>query len=140
MALQFHPAIGTVVICDYNGFVKPEMVKRRPAIVISPQFKHRGNLCSVVPLSTSEPDIIMPYHYKLDWANKLLLPPYDSPFHWVKGDMFATVSFSRLTLPHTKDRTGKRIYITRTVSESDLKKIRECVLHSIDLSYLTVHL
>lgn len=140
MPLHYHPAIGTVVICDYKGFVPPEMVKRRPAIVVSPNFKYRDDLCSVVPLSTTEPDVIMPYHCKLEWSNPLP-PPYNSPFHWVKADMFATVSFSRLSLPHNgKDRYGKRQYITRTVSAADLKIIRQCILNAIDLSYLTTHL
>ena len=36
--IPYHPEIGTVVICDFNGYIPPEMVKRRPAIVISPKI------------------------------------------------------------------------------------------------------
>ena len=67
MPLQYHPKTGTIVICDYNsGFVPPEMVKRRPAIVVFPQFKKRSGLCTIVPFSTTPPTPVMPYHYKLN--------------------------------------------------------------------------
>lgn len=33
MAIQIHPESGTIVICDFKGFVPPEMVKRRPAML-----------------------------------------------------------------------------------------------------------
>ncbi len=38
--LNFQPKPGSVVYCDYEGFIEPEMVKKRPVIVIS---KHRHN-------------------------------------------------------------------------------------------------
>jgi mRNA interferase MazF len=140
MGLQYQPEIGTIVICDFQGFIEPEMVKRRPVVIVSPRFKHRDRLCTVVPLSTTEPDIIMPYHYKLK-LDKPLPPPYNSPFHWVKGDMFATVSFDRLNLPRSHKRVeGKRQYIIRVIDDIDLRCIRECMLHAIDLSCLTKHL
>jgi uncharacterized protein YifN (PemK superfamily) len=56
MPLTYHPETGTILICDYNlggGFIEPEMVKRRPVVVISPRFRHRDWLCTVVPLSTT---------------------------------------------------------------------------------------
>jgi len=38
LALQFSPAPGAIVICDYStGFRPPEMVKVRPVVVISPR-------------------------------------------------------------------------------------------------------
>ena len=53
MAIAFHPGQGVVVICDYNqGFVAPEMVKRRPAVILCPKIGIRGGLCTVVALST----------------------------------------------------------------------------------------
>ena len=139
MALQYHPDLGTIVICDFSG-IRPEMVKRRPAIIISPRFRTRNGLCTVVPLSTTEPSLIMPYHYRLTVAPSLPAP-YDSPFHWVKCDMLATVSFRRLNLPFNgRDATGKRQYDTRVIGTDDLNQIRKCILHAIDLSFLTAHL
>lgn len=137
MAIHIHPDIGTIVICDFTSFVSPEMTKRRPAIVISPRFRDRGELCTIVPLSTTEPAVVMPYHYKLV-IDPVLPPPYDSAFHWVKADMLYTVSFARLYLPfEKKDGGGKRIYDIRIVQNDELIKIQQCVLRGIGLSVLT---
>ncbi len=140
MALQFHPEQGTIVICDFRGFIAPEMVKRRPVVVVSPRLRSRANLCTIVPLSTSEPTKVAAYHFKLH-VSPPLPAPYDSSFHWVKADMIYTVSFDRLTLPFkAKDASGKRIYDIRVIDKADLTKIQECVLHGIGLSTLTAFL
>ncbi|MDY6930077.1 MAG: type II toxin-antitoxin system PemK/MazF family toxin [Pseudomonadota bacterium] len=65
MPLQIHPEQGTIVICDFKGFVPPEMVKRRPAVVISPRLRRRQRLCTIIPLSTTPPNPIEAYHRKL---------------------------------------------------------------------------
>ncbi len=141
MALYYHPEPGTTVVCDLNsGFKPPEMVKRRPAIIVSPRLKDRPNLCTIVPLSTTAPKKIKPYHYKLH-VTPLLPKPYHSPFHWVKGDMLLTISFQRLFLPFNgKDGNGKRIYDVRVIDKADLIKIQKCILHSLGLSSLTDYL
>ncbi|WP_374327294.1 type II toxin-antitoxin system PemK/MazF family toxin [Azonexus sp.] len=140
MAIQFHPEQGTIVICDFNGFVPPEMVKRRPAVVVSPRLRKRTGLCTVVPLSTTPPEPICPYHFKLHVA-PTLAPPYDAPFHWVKADMLYTVAFSRLHLPFNgKDALGKRNYDVRVLDEADLLKIQDCMLHALGLMRLTSYL
>jgi len=141
MPLTFHPKTGTIVICDYNtGFTPPEMTKRRLAIVVSPQFKRRHNLCTVVPFSATPPDPIMPYHYLLH-LNPTLPPPYNSPNQWVKADMFATVSFNRLTLPFSgKGVDGKRQYIKLVIHGHDFKSIQKCMLNAIGLNSLTCHI
>ena len=140
MALVHHPEIGTIVICDFHGFVTPEMVKRRPAVVVSPRFRNRAGLCTIVPLSTTPPSPVMPYHYKLHMDTPLP-QPYSAPFHWVKADMFATVSFERLSLPHAgKDKSGKRQYVVKVVDAADLRNIRACMLHALGLSDLTGYL
>ncbi|WP_368076857.1 type II toxin-antitoxin system PemK/MazF family toxin [Pseudomonas aeruginosa] len=43
----------------------PEIVKRRPAIVISPKLRGRKGLCTVVPISTTEPHREMEHHFRL---------------------------------------------------------------------------
>jgi mRNA interferase MazF len=140
MSLRYHPEIGTILICDFQGFIEPEMVKRRPVIVVSPRLRNRDRQCTVVPLSTKAPYPIMAYHYKLKLDDPLP-EPYASPFQWVKGDMLATVSFDRLSLPHTgKDKKGKRQYIVRVIEDTDLRNIRSCILHAMALSRLTGHL
>ena len=135
--IPYHPEIGTVVICDFHGFIPPEMVKRRPAIVVSPRFRNRNELCTIVPLSTTPPNPVMPYHCRIIF-DEPLPPPYDSSFQWVKGDMLATVSFRRLFLPRAgKDDKGKREYILKVISGGDFRRVRECILNGLALSSLT---
>ena len=137
MAIKFHPAVGTILICDFKGFVAPEMEKRRPVVVVSPRFRNRTNLCAVVPLSTTPPRPVEPYHHKLV-LDEPLPAPYDAGAHWVKADMIYTVSFARLYLPSEgKDEQGKRVYDARTVTDEDLLAIRKCILHSIGISNWT---
>lgn len=82
----------------------------------------------------------MPYHYKLH-MDEPLPHPYSAPFHWVKADMFATVSFERLSLPHAgKDRSGKRQYVVKVIDLVDLRNIQACMLQALGLSHLTAHL
>ncbi len=140
MPLKYHPKTGTIVICDYNtGFTSPEMTKRRLAVVISPQFKRRNNLCTVVPFSTTPPNPIMPYHYLLH-LNPTLPPPYNSTEQWVKADMLATVSFQRLSLPFSgKGADGKRQYIKKVLTGHDFKSIQRCMLNAVGLNSLTQH-
>ncbi|MDD3449038.1 MAG: type II toxin-antitoxin system PemK/MazF family toxin [Gammaproteobacteria bacterium] len=140
MGLQYHPEQGTIVICDFTGLVKPEMVKRRPVIVISPRLKRRDRLCTVLPMSTTTPEVIAPYHFKLH-MDPVLPEPYSSPFQWVKADMVYTVSLHRLNLPFAgKDETGKRMYDVRVVDRADLLKIQQCMLHGLGLTVLTDYL
>ncbi len=140
MAIQFHPEQGTIVICDFKGLVPPEMVKRRPVVIVSPRLRHRGKLCAVVPLSTTPPTHIAPYNYKLH-INPVLPHPYDAKFHWVKADMIYTISFDRLSLPFgDKDANGKRMYDVRVIDKDDLIKIQQCLLHGLGLTKLTDYL
>ncbi len=140
MAIQYHPDQGTIVICDFDGFVAPEMIKRRPAVVVSPRFRTRNGLCAVVPLSTTSPAQVCAYHFKLSVVPPLPAP-YDAGFHWVKADMVYTVSLARLHLPFSgKDAQGKRNYDIRVIDQADLECIQRCVLHGLGLSNLTQHI
>lgn len=92
--------MGTIILVNFDkGFVPPEMVKKRLAVVISPAIKERGKLVTVVPLSTSEPVTVMPYHFK--FSIPFEVPAYwSSQECWVKGDMINAVSFDRCDLLH----------------------------------------
>jgi len=140
MGIQFHPEQGTILVCDFNGFVPPEMIKRRPVVVMSPRLRKRDGLCTVVPLSTTPPKEIAPYHFKLH-VTPVLPAPYNADFHWVKADMVYTVAFDRLYLPFSgKDPSGKRVYDIRVIDKADLLKIQQCMLHGLGLSALTDYL
>ncbi len=143
MALKFHPVPGTILMCDFDtGFQVPEMVKKRPVIVLSPKRKRCSGLCTVVAISTKEPQEIDNWCYELP---KECLPDtqfYQNKTSWVKGDMVYRVSFNRLELIKVgKDKeTGKRIYFKQSLEEAQLKQVYSCVLNALNLSNLTEHL
>lgn len=137
MAIQFHPQRGTILICDFTGMREPEMVKRRPVVVISPRLRNRGNLVAIVPLSTTHPGDTYPYHFRLQ-IEPPLPAPYADQVCWVKGDMVYTVGFYRLFLPQLgKDASGKRISDIRVLDSGVMSKIAACVLHGLGLDALT---
>jgi uncharacterized protein YifN (PemK superfamily) len=135
MGIQFHPGQGVVVICDYStGFIVPEMVKCRPAIIICKQMQNRPRLCTVVPLSTTAPEPIASYHaeIKLPFA---LPAPFDAQTQWVKGDMINSVSFDRLDLVRLgKDQNGKRRYLLTPIGPDLLEIVQQCVLAGVSLT------
>jgi mRNA interferase MazF len=140
VGIQFHPKPGTVVICDFNtGFVAPEMVKRRPCIVVSPQITHRQGLCTVVPISTGRPRIQMPYHVELPGLK--LPPPWDEGPNWVKADMIYALAWSRIDLIRKgRNEQGKRIYDRDTLSPEDFMRVRKAILCGLGMANLTKHL
>jgi uncharacterized protein YifN (PemK superfamily) len=141
MPIREHPTTGTLLLCDFSeGFRVPEMVKRRPCVVLSPKIGARPGLCTVVALSTDKPDPVMAYHCQIDIRPELP-PPWQSNGVWVKGDMVNAVGFHRLDLFRLgKAEDGKRIYRFDTLSAEQLKQIRGCVLKAIGLTTLTKHL
>lgn len=78
--------------CDFEGYKHPEIVKKRPVVVISPNSLTRPSLVTVIPLSTTPPNPVWPYHYLLP-ANPFPKSTIDS---WAKCDMIATVNVARL--------------------------------------------
>jgi len=140
MGLQFHPKPGTIVICDFGqGFRVPEMVKRRPAIVVSPQIQGRPNLCTIVPMSTGIPKIKQSYHVEL--PNLVLPAPYDQGPNWVKADMIFASAYSRLDLIRSGNSpAGQTVYATLCLSDTDLRLVRAAMRYSLGLSKLTKHL
>ncbi len=106
------------------------MVKIRPVVIVSPRFRHRENLCTVVPLSTTAPDPIAPYHHRL---RQTPYPPAAGAEVWAKCDMLATVSLGRLDRVKVKQRDGRRVYTTYQVSPADLDAILVCVRRALGM-------
>ena len=124
MPLRFHPSPGTILMCDYGtGFILPEMVKVRPVVVVSPRFRTRPKLCTVVPLSSTEPRPRELYHHCLSAG---AYPPARGPM-WAKCDMLATVSIDRLDRIKTRGRGGKRSYVTFAMPPDDMAAVMACV-------------
>lgn len=128
MAIRFPPAPGDILICDFsNGFRPPEMVKRRPVLVLSPRLRHRDGLCTVVPLSTTVPRRNVPYQclVTLPFAPP---PPFQAIKVWAKADMLATVAFGRLDLMRSaRKANGKRAWLKIRLSEQDFTRVQDCV-------------
>ncbi|MCU1759039.1 type II toxin-antitoxin system PemK/MazF family toxin [Pseudomonas sp. 14P_8.1_Bac3] len=91
----------------------------RPVVVIR---KHRTNLVTVVPLSTTAPDRLLDHHLEL--RSHL---HGASPTCWAKCDMVATVSLSRLDLIKSRDRQGKRVYVVSQLETDEFYAIKIAV-------------
>jgi mRNA interferase MazF len=135
MTLAFHPRRGTVLYCDFTtGFVAPEMVKKRPVVVVS-GTKH-GMVCTVIPLSTSEPTTIERWHHLI---TDISLP--NALRHartWAKCDMITTVALRRLD--RVKDGVkvdGKTNYVAHRVSDADLLAIENGIIAALRMEHLT---
>ncbi len=141
MAIQEHPSIGTILMCNFDmGFKKPEMVKTRPVVVISPKIARRYQLCTVVALSTTAPDPVLPFHRQINLRPRLP-EPWDSDGIWIKGDMVNAVGFHRLDFIRAgKGPDGKRKYHYQALNNDLVTIIRQCVLNGIGLNLLTKHL
>lgn len=127
MTVVAHPQPGTIVRVDLSeGFRPPEMVKRRPCVVLSPPIQGRKQLCSIVPLSTSAPNLVLDHHMEIGF-NPRLPAPYDSPSMWVKGDMVITVAFHRLRLLFSRWDGGQRVYDVRVLDVATMDAVRRCV-------------
>lgn len=140
MAILFHPPRGSIVTVDYDkGFKVPEMDKLRLAIVLSPAIVARVKLVTVVPLSLTPPDTILPFHKQIDIP--FTLPyPWGNQTRWIKGDMINAVGFHRVDLLRLgKDKSGTRIYQTSVLSDELFAVVKRCVLHGLGLSTLTKH-
>ena len=133
MALIFHPKPGLVLVCDYRGFIEPEMVKVRLSVVISPRLRKRDGLCSIVPLSTTAPFEQQEYHCEIEF-DRPLPKPWHTPKCWVKADMVYTVSFDRLDLIGVgRDQEGKRKYIQPHVKPEEFQAIMNCVRRGLGM-------
>ena len=125
MPLSFQPRPGTVVMCDFAGFVVPEMVKVRPVVVVARNRKNR-QLVTVVPLSTTAPDKLEDHHHELS-ANPL--PGKELITCWAKCDMIATVSLARLD----RFRTARREYVAPSLPDADFEAIKNAIVNALGL-------
>lgn len=125
MTLPYYPRRGEVLICDFDtGFQTPEMVKKRPVVVISIKESHRRKLCTVVPFSTTAPAPVERWHHPLPHVKVPGL--LASAPMWAKCDMVATVSFARLNKPYVKSRHG-RVFRELVLDIADMTCIDACL-------------
>lgn len=138
MPIKYHPKRGQVLMCDFSeGFKPPEMVKNRPVIIFTPEFKGRSGLVTVVPLSTKRPEQIMSYHYQMPPKSLPMTAFFHGKESWIKGDLIYTVGLQRLNLVRLgKDKDGKRNYYQQQLDEKVMKAIEKCVLYGLGFSQL----
>ncbi|WP_417493761.1 type II toxin-antitoxin system PemK/MazF family toxin [Maricaulis sp.] len=136
MAIQFAPRTGSVLLCDFSlgGFRPPEMVKRRPVVVLSPRLRRRDGLVSVVPLSTTRPGRPVPYVVPLS-LTPLPPAPFDAQACWAKCDMVSCVGFGRLDFFRTpRGGVRRRTYLKLGLSADQLAQVRCGVKHALGLA------
>lgn len=124
MAITFHPKAGMVLMCDFRGYILPEIIKTRPVAIISPNHLKRPGLVTVAPLSTTAPVPVCEYHYQLK-GNPI---PGDSATEvWAKCDLVATVSVDRLD----RIQIARGRYETGHVSMDQIRAMRLCAARSL---------
>lgn len=104
-----------ILMCDFKGLVAPEIIKTRPVVIISPNSLTRPGLCTVVPLSTTAPDPVQSYHYKLPHD-----PLRNGADTWAKCDLVMSVSCARLD----RIKISRGEYITGSISMEHVREIR----------------
>lgn len=123
-------------MCDFSGFQQPEMIKKRPVIILNARMIGANpNLVTVVPLSTKTPSPACKWHYRLD-AKYLPNHKFFKTDNWVKADMIYNISIDRLELIQLKRVEGKRQYYTHRISQETFDEIMKCVLYGLGLSEL----
>jgi len=128
MPLKYQPKEKVVVMCDFSGFVVPEMVKTRPVVVLA-KHKHNSKLVTVVPLSTTAPLELEEHHHEMS-ENPL---PDKVEVCWAKCDMVYTVSLDRLDRYKYRDAAGQRAYAAPSIGDEDFEAIRVAVMCALRL-------
>lgn len=127
MALNFYPRAGQIFICDFSGFKEPEMVKKRPVIVVSPRLPHRSQIVTVVPISLTQPVHDLPFCFRLS-RNYHPSEADDLP-SWAKCDMLMNIALNRLEA----FKIGRRQYTYPELTPDDLKSVRHAILCGLGL-------
>lgn len=120
--INFHPRPGTVLICNFDGYREPEIVKARPVVVLST----RQQVAIVVPFSTVLPRQIETCHYRIEPGRYPFLDAKRDT--WAKGDLIAHVGYPRLD---RLKQDGK--YFAPSLTPDDLRAIKNAVASAIGL-------
>lgn len=118
-------------MCDFAGYIEPEIVKRRRVIVVSPR-NPGAQIVLVVPVSTTAPRSLRAIHVHFP---PNAYPCFGEVDAWAKADLLAHVRLERL------DRVKVRgLGYLRTVKlkPEDYRKVQQAVLHALGLGELTL--
>ncbi|MDX8400832.1 MAG: type II toxin-antitoxin system PemK/MazF family toxin, partial [Gallionellaceae bacterium] len=129
---HFHPDYGTILICDFGtGFKPPEMVKKRPVLVVSHRRRWNSNTVTVVPLSTKQPTITHDWHHLVDM--RVMPINFQRQPTWAKCDMLTTVALWRLDRVMHKV-AGKRSYVAPKLGNHDMRAIKTAIQAHLHLT------
>jgi uncharacterized protein YifN (PemK superfamily) len=134
MSVRFQPKPRAILYCDFSGNIAPEMLKRRPVIVLK-SHKRNSKLVAVVPLSSTRPDPAEEYHHRL---SQNPIPDFCESEIWAKCDMVAVVSTERLDLIRSGRRLpdGRRQYLIPQIGREQFDAIRHGVALALGLDSL----
>jgi mRNA interferase MazF len=127
MPITFVPDAGDVLMCDFTGFIAPEMTKVRRVVVLSPRSRTNfPGTYIVVPVSKTPP--VPPRAHHCEFKPRAYYFFDDVEPVWAKADMITCVAASRLDRLKINGRyTGCRI------RKEDLDAIRKAVLHALGM-------
>ena len=119
MPVHAQPSPNTVLMCDFNGYIDPEINKKRPVVIVS-RHPHNRRLVSIVPLSTTQPTILSDYHHEI-------ISPLNHTQCWAKCDLIYTISIDRLDRCKVIENGEKQWTAKLSLNEDDYNKIRQSV-------------
>ena len=102
-------------MCDFSGNIVPEIIKKRPVVVITPHHIQRAGLSMVVPLSSTPSDRCDPYVVELSQN----YGSYDFKRQFAKCDLACSVSWKRLD----RFKLGYRRYASFHMTNSDFEAV-----------------
>ncbi|MCL8302195.1 type II toxin-antitoxin system PemK/MazF family toxin [Pseudomonas mosselii] len=104
------------------------MIKVRPVVILR-SHRHNSQLVTVVPLSTTAPEILEDHHIELpsqlDGGGNVC---------WAKCDMVYTVSLGRLDRCRVRSRHGGgRQYVVFKLEDSQFSSVQKAVSKALGL-------
>jgi mRNA interferase MazF len=127
VAISFVPSPGHVLMCDFTGFLPPEMTKVRKVIVLSPRSRiYTPSTYLVVPTSMTPPSPAEACHCEFKPGSYDFFDRRESV--WAKCDMVAHVAARRLDRVKINGR-----YTSPRIRSEDLARVRKCVLHAMGM-------
>ncbi|MCB1368167.1 MAG: type II toxin-antitoxin system PemK/MazF family toxin [Rhodobacteraceae bacterium] len=130
MPISYHPRAGQILMCRFDGFKVPEMVKTRPVIVVSPRLPHRSEIVSIVPISLTAPKHDLPFNVRLS-KNYHPLEEDDLPC-WAKCDLLLNLGIWRLD----GFKVGRRKWDSPQLTAEDLSDVKRGVLFGLGMGHL----
>jgi len=123
---KFYPKKRMILMCDFDrgGFIPPEMVKRRRAVVL----RVFGRIALVVPISATEPRPAMLYHAALDPTAYASI----TARVWAKADTLAHVAIDRLDRVNVRGNN-----YTERLTADDFRRVLVAVAHATGTIALT---